>query len=141
MARRYEISLILDAQLSEEDIDGAIERCEGFLTGEGARIVDVHRMGPRKLAYELKKHQRGFYAFIRFDAESGMLPELDRRCRLEESVLRHMVLVSEDGAEEAADEADEADAAVEADDAVEAQADAPETSEKDAPEAGESSHE
>lgn len=116
MARRYEISLILDAQLSEEDVDGAIERCEGFLTGEGARIVDVQRMGLRKLAYELGKHQRGFYAFIRFDAESGMLPELDRRCRLEESVLRHMVLVSEERAE-AADEA------------------------VDAPEAGEGSHE
>ena len=136
MARRYEISLILDAQLSEEDIDGAIERCEGFLTGEGARIVDVNRMGLRKLAYELGKHQRGFYAFIQFDAESEMLPEMNRRCRLEESVLRHMVLVSEDKAE-----AESQDAAVEANEAVDAPADAPETSEKDAPEARGGRHE
>ena len=65
MSRSYEISLILDSQLAEDAIDGAIERCEGFLTGEGATVVDVNRLGVRKLAYEVGKHQQETLKSIR----------------------------------------------------------------------------
>ena len=132
MLRSYEISLILNSQLAEDAIDGAIERCEGFLTGEGATVVDVNRMGVRKLAYEVGKHQQGFYTFIKFEAEPQILPELERLCKLEESVLRHMVLVNEGRFEDVPP-----DTAVEASEAVDTEADARELPVEKDPAAGE----
>jgi small subunit ribosomal protein S6 len=95
MSRNYELALIVDSQLPEGGVEETIKRCEDFLTGQDATIFNVDRWGVRKLAYEIKKHQQAVYTFVQFQAEPGILPELDRVCKLDESVLRYMVVLLE----------------------------------------------
>ncbi len=95
MSRDYELALIVDSQLPEGGVEETIKRYEDFLTGQDATVVNVDRWGMRKLAYEIRKHQQAVYTFVQFQAEPGMLPELDRACKLDESVLRHMVVLVE----------------------------------------------
>ena len=45
--------------------------------------------GIRKLAYPIKKSARGRYYYLRFDGDSALIAELERRLRLDDKVLRY----------------------------------------------------
>ncbi len=110
MVKDYEMVLIVDSQLPEEEVEGTSKRYQDFLTQNDATIGDVDRWGVRKLAYEIGNHQQGSYIIFRFQAESAVISELDRTCRLDESVLRHLIVLFEQVVEPPPDEAAEAEA-------------------------------
>jgi small subunit ribosomal protein S6 len=109
MARSYELTLVISSQVSEDATQEAVQRYQEFLTGQGATVVNVDQLGVRKLAYEIARQQQGFYTFIQFESETDVIPELDRICKLDESLLRHLVVVVEEGFEPEPAEGEEAD--------------------------------
>ena len=114
MAKNYEMTLMVDSQLPEEGVEEIVKRYEGMIVGQGGEIAKIDRWGTRKLAYEVRKQQQAIYAIYQFRAEVDVLPELDRSCKLDESVLRHMVVaVEEDFPVEEEEEPEEASAEVE----------------------------
>lgn len=110
MVKDYEMVLIVNSQLPEEEVEGASKRVQDLLTQKDATIGDVDRWGVRKLAYKIGNHQQGSYTIFRFQAEPTVISELDRTCRLDESVLRHLIVLSEQVPEPPPDEAAEAEA-------------------------------
>ena len=61
----------------------------------GAEIVRVEQLGDRKLAYEVNGLKRGTYLLVYFRSEPGRVPEMERDLRLNEQVLRHMMIYHE----------------------------------------------
>lgn len=93
MLRRYETMIIFDPSLSDEDLVKQIEKIEGMITSsEGGEIINVDRWGKKRLAYEIKGKQFGLYVVFEYKADSALPKELDRACRLENNVVRHMIL-------------------------------------------------
>ena len=114
MVRNYELTLMVDSQLPEEGVEEIVKRYEGMIVGQGGEIANIDRWGTRKLAYEVRKQQQAIYAIYQFRGEADVLTELDRSCKLDESVLRHMVVaVEEDFPVEEEEEPEEASAEVE----------------------------
>lgn len=92
MSREYEMALIVDTQRPNKEVDEAVTRYEALLGEQGAEVFHVDRWGARKLAYEIRKRQQGDYTFFQFRAEPGAVANVDRACRLDEAVLRHLIL-------------------------------------------------
>jgi small subunit ribosomal protein S6 len=91
--RRYEMMVILDSSQSEDELDKQIKTIEEKITGsEGGEIINTDRWGKKRLAYEVKGRQFGYYVVFEFHAESGFIAELERHCRLDNNNVRHMVL-------------------------------------------------
>lgn len=88
----YETVFVLDPQLEDEGIDQQITRIEHVITSHDGEIVGTERWGRRKLSYEIGKRQQGFYTLIRFSANSTVPAELDRVFKLNEAVLRHLIV-------------------------------------------------
>lgn len=86
----YEMTLIVDSQLQESD--ETVKRYEDLLSDQGANLVNTDRWGGRKLAYDIKKRQQGDYTLVQFQAEPASIAEVDRICRLDEAVLRHLII-------------------------------------------------
>ena len=108
MSRDYEMVLIVDTQ---ENADETVKRYEELLAEHGT-VVNVDRWGARRLAYEIQKRQQGDYTFFLFEADPGAIAGVDRACRLDEAVLRHLILqteipVVEEEAEESSDDVSE----------------------------------
>jgi small subunit ribosomal protein S6 len=59
----------------------------------GVRVVDYK--DERTLAYPIKKHQTGYYVVAKFETTAEALPEYERAVKLDEGVLRFLVVVSE----------------------------------------------
>jgi small subunit ribosomal protein S6 len=91
MSRDYEMALIVDTQ---ENADETVKRYESLLAEHGT-VVNVDRWGVRRLAYEIHKRQQGDYTFFLFRADPGAVAGVDRVCRLDEAVLRHLILHTE----------------------------------------------
>lgn len=94
--RDYEIVYIFDSVLDRSVIDQKLERFNELATGNSdGEVVAVEHWGKRQLAYPINKHDNGYYVVVQFRAEPGNLPEFERAIKLDEGVLRHLVVLSE----------------------------------------------
>ncbi len=87
--RKYETIFILQPELSEDDIKSVTTKAQDVITAYKGDCLRMDDWGIRKLAYPIKKSARGRYYYLRFDGESALIAELERRLRLDEKVLRY----------------------------------------------------
>ncbi len=96
MARRYETVYIFDSALEEPAVTEKLERFHTFLTRDGkGSVTNVAHWGKRTLAYSLKKRDSGYYVVAQFETAADLLPEYERAVKLDEGVLRFLVVASE----------------------------------------------
>ena len=88
----YEIALIIRPEIEEEGQESLIEQLSQLLTSAGGEVTEVENWGRRRLAYPIRKVQEGYYYFIQGQFSASVLPELERTIKLNEDILRHMVI-------------------------------------------------
>ena len=92
--RNYEIMYILKADLDEAQRNEAIEKLNGILESNGAKVNKVDQsMGLRDLAYPINKEVKGFYVVLKVSADEEALKEFNRLVLINPVVLRHLVVV------------------------------------------------
>ena len=96
MARRYETVYIFDPALEEPAITEKLERFHALLTKDSkGTISNVAHWGKRSLAFAIKKKDSGYYVVAQYETAAPLLPEYERAVKLDEGVLRFLVVVSE----------------------------------------------
>ncbi len=90
--QKYETIFVIDSLLKSEEIEANIAKYEKFISANGGIIEVIDRWGKKRLAYEIKKRQYGYYVLIRFDGPGAIVKQLEREYRLNESILRYMTL-------------------------------------------------
>jgi len=96
MTRRYETVYIFDSALEEPAVTEKLERFHALLTKDGqGTVTNVSHWGKRTLAYPIKKKDTGYYVVAQFETAGALLPEYERAVKLDEGVLRFLVVVSE----------------------------------------------
>jgi small subunit ribosomal protein S6 len=90
--RPYETMVVLDPNLGDDAVEKEITKIKDYVTSEGGEISAVDLWGRRKLAYEIDGQKEGFYAVIKFRAEPRVVAPLTKAYRLNEQILRHIVL-------------------------------------------------
>lgn len=92
---KYELALVLSPALDEEGRAEEVAKVNATLERFGAKIEKVDDWGKRKLAYEIKKVNEGFYSFTTFDAPAEAPAEIESRMRIMENVLRYLIIRKE----------------------------------------------
>jgi small subunit ribosomal protein S6 len=87
--RMYETIFIVQPDLGEEDIKGITAKVQEIIASMNGDFKKLEDWGARKLAYPINKFTRGRYYFLRFDGDSPLIAELERRLRLDDKVLRY----------------------------------------------------
>jgi small subunit ribosomal protein S6 len=95
MTRQYEVVYIFDSALEETAINERLTRFHSLIQQPGIEAPQVSHWGKRTLAYPIKKHETGYYVIAKFDAETSALPEFERAIKLDDGVLRFLVVVNE----------------------------------------------
>jgi small subunit ribosomal protein S6 len=88
--RPYEILVILNAGLTDEDSAALLTQLGETIKGLGAEVTKVENWGKRRLAYDVDKQREGTYAVLEVSAEPAMVKEFERQLTLNESVLRFL---------------------------------------------------
>jgi small subunit ribosomal protein S6 len=94
--RDYEVVYIFHPALDEDAVNARLERFHGLLTGpEGSEVTEVDHWGVRQLAYEIADQGQGYYVVAQFTSTPDVLPEFERILKLDEELLRYLVVISE----------------------------------------------
>jgi small subunit ribosomal protein S6 len=111
--RRYETFIILDPDLSEDLRRPVIERAKDVMAQMGGTLLRVEEWGSRRLAYTIRKKERGYYVRLDFCGSGQLVGEMERFFRIDERVLKHMsvLLDSEPNVERIQEEMAKAEAA------------------------------
>lgn len=88
--RVYDVLLIVDPRLTEEEVAQLSGRLQESLVGLGGEVVSVENWGKRRLSFELRKQREGQYLLLLIKATPAVVREYERQLRLNESVLRFM---------------------------------------------------
>ncbi|MDI6739304.1 MAG: 30S ribosomal protein S6 [Candidatus Edwardsbacteria bacterium] len=88
----YETVIIIDPATDDAGIERAIEKVSGTIASHSGEIVNVARWGKRKMSYRINNRQEGYYVCLQFNSPSAAPKELDRMLRLDESVIRHLII-------------------------------------------------
>ena len=88
----YEHVLIARQDLSNTQAEGLIEHFSTVLADNGGQVVENEYWGVRTLAYKINKNRKGHYAFLRSDAPSAAVQEMERLARLHDDVMRVMTV-------------------------------------------------
>ena len=86
----YEILLMLDPELSEEQQGTLIARTRELIETGGGNVDRHDAWGRRKLAYEINKKGEGTYHLLLFSCGAETLDEVSRVLKIDDTVMRHM---------------------------------------------------
>jgi small subunit ribosomal protein S6 len=104
--REYELMLILQPTLEDDGVNTLIGQVGEVLQRDGGQLVSAGQLADRKgtvveltegwkarrLAFPIRNQRQGYYAILRFNAEPVRIDGLERVLKLNESVLRYLVL-------------------------------------------------
>lgn len=90
--RTYEALYIIQPELGEDDIQTLAAGVEKLITDDGGAIVRSEIWGKRRLAYEVNGFAEGVYVLVRFESNPTLIDQLKGAFRLDESVIRFLVV-------------------------------------------------
>ena len=94
--KKYELIFILKADGSEADMESRVQRVREIVGSHDGEITQENHWGVRRLAYEIEYETRGNYMFLKFKSGGSAVADLDRFLRLDDQVLRHLIVVDEE---------------------------------------------
>jgi len=97
MTRPYELVYIFDSALEETQINERLERFHSLLKSPETPepITSTNHWGKRSLAYSIQGKSVGYYVVVQFDTQPDALGELERQLKLDESVLRYLIVLND----------------------------------------------
>ena len=93
---KYEIMFIVRADIDEKTQKDTVSAMEKVLKGFKSKIVENKDMGQKKLAYPINKQVRGNYYVFNVEASAEAVKEFDRKAKIDENILRHIVIREEE---------------------------------------------
>ena len=88
----YEHVLIARQDLSNTQAEGLIEHFSTVISDNGGKIVGTEYWGVKTMAYKINKNRKGHYAFLRTDAPSAAVQEMERLAALHDDVMRVLTI-------------------------------------------------
>lgn len=94
-SRKYEMMILVAPIVAEEGLPAVVERVSGYVganDGEVESSTYESPWGRRRLAYPIQNFRDAFYVLYYFLAPPSAIPEIDRELRLDDNVIRHLIV-------------------------------------------------
>ena len=88
---KYESVVIINPKLDEEAVKTVTDKFSSLINKNG-KVEKVDNLGKKKLAYEVKKNNEGYYVVFYFEAETDLIAELERNYRISDDVIKFMTI-------------------------------------------------
>ncbi|MBW1672400.1 MAG: 30S ribosomal protein S6 [Deltaproteobacteria bacterium] len=88
----YETIYIVNPTLDDDSLKEAIDKFSDLIKKLKGTIVKINEWGKRKLAYDVKRFDKGYYVVLDFCALPKMLTELERNLKLDDRILKYITV-------------------------------------------------
>jgi small subunit ribosomal protein S6 len=93
MARDYELGIVVNPDVGDEQARAIVERITHVIAAHEGQVVRVNAVGRRRLAYPIDRHRDGLYFYFDLILEPESVAEIERSLRVNEEIIRHLILV------------------------------------------------
>jgi small subunit ribosomal protein S6 len=90
--RQYELIYIVAPDATEQQITDLHTQVEDIIRRYNGQLERTENWGRRKLAYEIGRHKEGTYVLEVINGAGDLVKELDRRLKVSDQIIRHMVV-------------------------------------------------
>ena len=90
--RNYELLSIIKPNIDSEEFDKIVAKIEENIATLGGKVVSTDKMGRKKLSYDIKDFRDGYFVVHNFELEPNQVEKFNRQLRLNENILRIMLL-------------------------------------------------
>jgi len=94
--RHYELVYIINPNLEAELLKEVVDKFSDIVSKSKGTVVEVNEWGKRKLAYEVKKFDKGYYVLLDFCGHPTVVKELERNLKLDDRVLKYLNIKLDD---------------------------------------------
>ncbi|MBN2341679.1 MAG: 30S ribosomal protein S6 [Deltaproteobacteria bacterium] len=96
-AREYESIFILHPDSHSDVVDNIAGRCQDIISRLDGKLLRAENWGRRRLAYPVKKNQKGIYIYLKYLGYQNLVHELERNFRAIDSIIKFLsVKIDED---------------------------------------------
>ena len=88
----YELVVVINPDIAEEDVPAAIERVTGAVTSRSGEVTKVTPWVRRKLAYSIDRHTEGNYVLTQLRLDPERAHELEGGFAISDDILRHLLI-------------------------------------------------
>ncbi len=93
--QKYELVVVMNGNLEDDERSAAMERVSGYITRFGGTIANVDDWGKKKLAYEIQKMSEAYYTVVTFEAPLEAPAQIEENIRIMEQVIRFLIVKQE----------------------------------------------
>ena len=90
--RLYETTFIVNASLEDPQIEAIIARVQEVITKNSGEVVAVNRWGRKRMMYQIKKKNSGYYVNMDFNAPTTIVKALEHVYMLDEHIIRYLTI-------------------------------------------------
>lgn len=94
--KNYELMFIVKSTLDDASLKKEVADVKSLVADNKGKVNDFKELGRKKLAYEINKEVSGFYYLMHFTITSESVKEVDRKLRINENIIRHLILNMEE---------------------------------------------
>ena len=95
-SRQYELVYVIAPDVGDDGVSALHTQVDEIVTQGGGKIEKTDNWGRRRLAYEINRHKEGTYVLELFNGPGELVHELDRRLKVVDDVLRHLIVRVDD---------------------------------------------
>ncbi len=92
LKKLYESYIIIDGNLEDSAIEEEIKKLENLLLKNEIEIVNIDRIGRKRLAYPIRKRLNGFYVCFEMLAFTNLITKIERSYILDDNILRYLTI-------------------------------------------------
>ena len=97
--RRYETIVIVDPDVPEDERNSMTDKIKDVISQKDGALIELEEWGVKRLAYEIRKKNRGFYFRIDYCGAGKLVDELERSFRINDRFLKFMTIMLAENAD------------------------------------------
>lgn len=88
--KKYETAIVFDPEIPEDRRKEFLGKLTGVISSFQGQVVKQDDWGIRKLAYPIGKRMNGYYTFLVYSGDRGVVEEVERNIKIFDGILRHL---------------------------------------------------
>ena len=88
----YENTLVAKQDLPESELKKIKEKYNDLINSNSGKVVKIEEWGLLNLATKIKKYNKGFYIHYKFEGNKKTLSEIDKKVKIDSSIIRHLLV-------------------------------------------------
>ena len=88
----YENTLVAKQDLQKAEITKIREKYSDLINNNSGKVIKIEEWGLLNLAKKIRKYKKGFYIHYKFQGNKETLNEINKKIKIDESIIRHLVV-------------------------------------------------